>query len=70
MVSKTNKTITELFREGMPIDKALARGARDALLFHKRIGNPIAVWRDGQVVHIPPEEIQIPDIDESDVARD
>lgn len=70
MVSKTNKTITELFREGTPIDKALARGVRDALLFHKRIGNPIAVWRDGQVVHIPPEEIQIPDIDESDLDGD
>jgi hypothetical protein len=24
---------------------------------HRRLGNPIAVWRDGQVVWIPPEEI-------------
>lgn len=27
---------------------------------HKRIGNPIAVWRDGKVVIVPPEEIEIP----------
>lgn len=24
---------------------------------HRRLGNPIAVWRDGKVVWIPPEEI-------------
>jgi len=70
MIRKAQKSVSEIFSDRTLIDKALARGVRDALLFHKRIGNPIAVWRDGQVVHIPPEEIQIPDIDESDVARD
>jgi hypothetical protein len=45
-------------------DSALAlremrRAVREALLRHKRIGNPIAVWRDGQVVWIPPEEIPV-----------
>jgi hypothetical protein len=27
---------------------------------HKCLGNPIAVWRDGKVVIVPPEEIEIP----------
>lgn len=45
-------------------DSALAlremrRAVREALLFHKRIGNPVAVWRDGKVVWIPPEEIPV-----------
>jgi hypothetical protein len=26
---------------------------------HKRAGNPIAVWRDGQVVWLSPEEIPV-----------
>jgi len=30
-----------------------------ALLRHKKLGNPIAVWRDGEVVEIPPEEIPV-----------
>jgi len=41
------------------IQEALRLSARDAMRLHKRMGNPIAVWRDGQVVWIPPEEIQI-----------
>jgi hypothetical protein len=39
------------------IGKILQKGVRQALLIHKRLGNPIAVWQDGQVVIIPPEEI-------------
>ncbi len=49
-------------------DESLARMSRimgeavqQALLHHKRAGNPIAVWRDGRVVWIPPEEIAVDD---------
>ena len=45
---------------GKDVEKALQRAVRQALLMHKRIGNPIAIWRDGRVVIIPPEEIVIP----------
>jgi hypothetical protein len=43
------------------IQAALGRAVRHALLMHKRAGNPIAVWRDGRVVIIPPEEIVVDD---------
>ncbi|HEY9850061.1 MAG TPA: hypothetical protein V6D28_11420 [Leptolyngbyaceae cyanobacterium] len=42
------------------ITKALAEAVRDALRKHKALGNPVAAWRDGKVVWIPPEEISIP----------
>jgi len=54
---KRTVDIDKVFAEGTPIDEALARGVREAMRFHKKIGNPIAVWRDGKVVIIPPEEI-------------
>ena len=41
-------------------DRMLAEmraAVREAVLAHKRAGNPIAEWRDGRVVWIPPEEI-------------
>lgn len=41
------------------IEKVLQRAVNHALLIHKRLGNPIAVWKDGKVVIIPPEEIVI-----------
>lgn len=57
--------IEKAFRDGTPIDKALGRAVRRALLEHKRAGNPICTWRDGKVVWIPPEEIEIPEEPES-----
>lgn len=61
MISKPKKDIHDLFLEGTPIDKALRQGVRDALIRHKKLGNSIVVWRDGKIVHIPPDEIQLPD---------
>lgn len=37
--------------------RALRQAVQEALQRHKRAGNPVAVWRDGRVVWIPPEEI-------------
>jgi isoaspartyl peptidase/L-asparaginase-like protein (Ntn-hydrolase superfamily) len=51
------RTIEELFRDGTEIDEALRRAVREALSRHKKLGNSIAVWRDGKVVIVPPEEI-------------
>ena len=47
-------------KHAIEIGQVLQRAVNQALLMHKRIGNPIAIWRDGRVVIIPPEEIVIP----------
>jgi hypothetical protein len=41
------------------IEKILKRAVNHALIRHKRLGNSIAVWKDGKVVIVPPEEIVI-----------
>lgn len=44
--------------EDLPrILKAMRKGVREALLRHKRLGNPVAVWRDGRVVLLHPDDI-------------
>ena len=53
------KDIAAMFRDGKEIDAALERAGRQALLLHKRAGQPVVVWRDGQVVWVPPEEIEV-----------
>ena len=50
-------------KEDMEIMEGVAGAVRNALLQHKRAGNPIAVWEDGKVVWIPAEEIDVPDPD-------
>ena len=57
--SKPHRTL-DLCRDGKEIEKLFQLAVREALIMHKRIGNPIAVWRDGKVVIVPPEEIEIP----------
>jgi len=37
----------------------LKKAVRLAVLEHKRAGNPIVEWRNGQVVWVPPEEIEV-----------
>lgn len=40
------------------IAEAAGRAIEDAIRDHKRAGNPIAEWRDGRVVLVPPEQIE------------
>lgn len=54
----TNEQRAAILHNRSPeIDAAIARGVARAIEDHRRAGNPIAVWRDGRVVWIPPEEI-------------
>ncbi|MEW6327239.1 MAG: hypothetical protein AB1487_06555 [Thermodesulfobacteriota bacterium] len=59
MGKKHEKSIDEIFAEGTLIDKALREGVQEALIIHKKLGNPIVAWRDGKIVRIRPEEIII-----------
>jgi hypothetical protein len=52
-------TLEQRLRDDKLIETAVRRAVRDALLMHKRAGNPIPVLRDGRVVWIAPEDIVI-----------
>jgi hypothetical protein len=41
------------------IQEAMARGVRAALRRHKQARNPVAIWRDGAVVRVAPEDIPV-----------
>ncbi len=47
---------------GVPVSEVMAifdRAGREAIARHKALGHPIVIWRDGKVVVVPPEEIDI-----------
>ena len=59
-----NKRLNEespylLVRHEAEIDKACKLAVREALLMHKRANNPVAVWREGKVVLLQPDEINV-----------
>jgi hypothetical protein len=45
----------------LAMERAMQRAVRKALLVHKKLGNPVATWKDGKVVWIPPDEIEVED---------
>ncbi len=61
MNQHNDKTIDEIFADGTLIDLALKQAGESALWRHKQAGNPVAVWREGKVLWIPPEEIPVPE---------
>ncbi len=60
MISQPRKSIDEVFADPARVQEALARGVEAALRRHKLLGQSIAVWRDGKVVTVPPEDIVVP----------
>ena len=58
---KAYRTPEERIADIPAILEAINEGIREALLDHKRNGNPICTWRDGQVVWIQPEDIPVED---------
>jgi hypothetical protein len=53
--------VSALFENPAVIEAALNRGVREALKTHKRAGRSIVVSRNGKVVHVPPDQIDIGD---------
>lgn len=56
MVDKKN--IGALLEQGEPVTEAIRRGSREAMKQYIRAGESMVSWKDGQVVMIPPEELQ------------
>lgn len=51
--------IDEALADHEKITEALAAGVREALKKHKQAGNPVVVWRDGEMAWLKPEETQV-----------
>ncbi|MCF6153112.1 MAG: hypothetical protein E3K38_12650 [Candidatus Kuenenia stuttgartiensis] len=62
-MSKTKKSIDEFFSNGREIDEALQQAVKEALLKHKKAGNPVVSWKDGKIIWIQPEDIPVEDKD-------
>jgi len=44
---------------GIRAEEALKKAVADAIADHKRSGDPIVIWRDGKIVKIPADQIEL-----------
>ncbi len=52
------KDLLGILRDGTLVEQALEKAARQAIREHKAEGLPLAMWRDGEVVWVPAEELE------------
>ena len=53
------KDPVELMKDDKAVTAAIAKGVRAAIRRHKLLGESIVVWKNGKVVWIKPEDIDI-----------
>lgn len=58
MKPKRPTNIAAIFREGTPLDRALAAAGREAIRRHKQAGVPMAIWRNGEAVWVDATELE------------
>ena len=57
----TNGSVARAEKLARKVEAAVQSAVRDALIMHKRLGNPVADWQNDRVVWIKPHELEIPD---------
>lgn len=64
---KNTKAPVEAFDdvEEDEIDRIIKHAVRDAVREHKENGNPVAIWENGKVKIVQPEDIVLPDYPQS-----
>ena len=71
MSGKKHIDIDAMIREATPVTEAIRRSGLDAMKRHIQAGQSMVSYRDGRVVHIPPEELaEMLAAAEAEMARD
>ena len=60
MSRRQTRDIANIIRDGTAIDGAIVAAHRRVILRHRQLGVPLAIWRDGQVVEVSPESVDLP----------
>ena len=55
---ETPRDIKAIFDDGRLIDQAMLKAAWEALRVHREAGQPLAIWRDGRVAWVSPDEFE------------
>jgi hypothetical protein len=60
MSRRPSRDVESILRDGPAIDRAIVAARRRVIQRHRQLGVPLAIWRGGQVVEVPPESVELP----------
>ncbi len=52
-----------MVRDGAAIDRAIVAARRRVIRRHRQLGVPLVIWRDGRVIEVAPESVNLPEGD-------
>jgi hypothetical protein len=52
-----------MVRDGAAIDRAIIAARRRVIRRHRQLGIPLVIWRDGKVIEVAPESVDLPEGD-------
>jgi hypothetical protein len=58
MGSESARDISEILLDPTVVVQAANEAVHDAVRRHKQMGLPLAVWKDGEVAWVAPEELE------------
>lgn len=70
MTENGEQDIGAIFDEGTAVDEAMRKGWYRAVRRHRRLGIPLLVSEDGEIVELDPFEVELPDEEVSMPDRD
>jgi len=64
MAKKKTKNLTKMSLVEKA-EEALKVAVAKVIAENKRLGIPLVIWRDGKVVHVPSEELEVSEVKEN-----
>jgi len=58
------KSVAEALEDEKRIERAFRRAFRNAVLEHRRDGFPMIFWENGRIVHVPADQVSLPEVEE------
>lgn len=49
-----------MVHDGAAIDRAIIAAHRRVIRRHRQLGIPLVIWRDGKVIEVAPESVDLP----------
>ena len=60
MTRRTAHDTERAVRDGHVIDGAIVAARRRVIRQHRLLSVPLAIWRDGKIVEVAPESVELP----------
>ena len=70
MIRPSDRDMSRTTRDGPRLDQAIVAARQRVIRRHRRLGVPLAVWKDGQVVVLPADSKELAGLAETDVSSE